>query len=182
MATPANNWNGTITYGYDNNSVLTSKLDARGIKIVYAPDQLHRIWMKSYQNDPLGDQTTYYCYDNNQANCGTQSVNNAAGRRSGMKDASGVTYWSYDPVGRLEWKNETIAGYNHSIVYRHNLDGSYNNVTYPDGTVATYTYNNAGRPIAVQDTAGDDLASGSHYAAPGELTSVVLGNYGVLVV
>ncbi len=175
--TAANNNNGTIHYGYDDDGTLTSKTDGRGITINYTPDVLHRIVQKSYQNDPYPqDQTDYYCYDNIQTNCGSEPVNYGIGKRTGMKDGSGVTAWSYDPRGWLEWENKTVLGYNHSIVYRHNLDGTYNNVTYPDGTIAYYQYSAAGRALQVTDQATNNWALGALYTPAGELTSLTMGS------
>src|SRR5579864_5517253 len=60
---------GTINYSYNDDGVLTSKTDARGITINYNPsespiDVLHRVTKKTYSN---GDPAVTYSYDSPSA-------------------------------------------------------------------------------------------------------------------
>ena len=165
---------GSTSYNYDNTGTLITKTDARGITITYAPDQLHRITQKSYSN---GDPTVHYCYDNIQTACGTSSVSNGIGRRTGMNDISGTTAWSYDSMGRVVTQPKTISGVSQSISYQYNLDGSLWNTTYPDSLVVQYGYSNAGRPTSVIDAiGGNNYGTNATYTASGALTQLVLGN------
>ena len=165
---------GTTSYNYDNTGTLITKTDARGITITYAPDQLHRITQKSYSN---GDPTVHYCYDNIQTACGTSSVSNGIGRRTGMNDISGTTAWSYDSMGRVVTQPKTISGVSQSISYQYNLDGSLWKTTYPDSSVVQYGYSNAGRPTSVTDAiGGTNYGTSATYTSSGALTQLVLAN------
>ena len=70
-----------------------------------------------------------------------------------MSDGSGATAWSYDKMGRVLNRQQTISTVTKSIGYSYNLDGSVATMTYPSGRVYTYTYNNAEQIASLVDTA-----------------------------
>ena len=181
--TSANNpETGPASYGYDTTSTLTSKTDNRHFTITYRPDALHRIISKSYSDS---EPIIYYCYDNQQAACGTLSVPNGVGRRTGMADASGTTSWSYDVMGRVAKTLQTIAGQSGETWYYYNLDGSLNYEVYPDGNNMWYTYSSAARPIVANyDDLGENFnyVNNATYTASGALTSYQNENFAQNVV
>lgn len=166
---------GTISYGYDAASNLITKTDPRPITITYTPDALHRITQKSYSN---GEFIIKYCYDNQQAACGTSAASNGIGRRTGMLDVSGSTAWSYDVMGRPTAITKSVGGVSTPTNYAYNLDGSIWQMVFPGYSfdTITYTYSGAGRPITA--TYDDpylfwsfDYVKSATYTASGALVS-----------
>jgi DNA-binding CsgD family transcriptional regulator len=92
---------GTITYGYNLDSVLTSKTDNRGMTVTYTPEFLHRLSQKTYSD---GETTKNFTYDT-CALGGSYCI----GRRTSMTDASGSTSWAYDSMGRILKEQQTIG-------------------------------------------------------------------------
>jgi RHS repeat-associated protein len=175
LTSATNPESGTTSYTYDNNGMLITKKDGRNITITYHPDALHRVASKSYSDS---EPTIYYCYDNQQTACGTSSVSNGIGRRTGMLDASGSTTWSYDAMGRPLTINKTVAGVSVPTDYIYNLDGSLWELVYPGYSVdsITYQYSAAGRPLTA--TYDDsylfytfNYVETAKYTAAGELAS-----------
>ena len=173
---------GTISYGYDAASNLITKTDPRPITITYTPDALHRLTQKSYSN---GEFTIHYCYDNQQTACGTTSVSNGIGRRTGMLDVSGSTAWSYDVMGRPLAITKSVGGVSTPTNYAYNLDGSLWQLAYPGYSFdsVTYQYSAAGRPITA--TYDDpyrfwsfDYVKFATYTASGALVSYQSDGFG----
>ncbi|HEY2468934.1 MAG TPA: RHS repeat-associated core domain-containing protein [Terracidiphilus sp.] len=160
----------SICYTYNNDGVLTSKTDARGVIVNYSPsgspiDALHRITQKTFSN---GDATISYSYDNTSVN--------GIHHRTGMTDGSGSTSWSYDNEGRLSSESRTISGIHESTNTQYNWDGSMWKVTYPDNTIMEYTVGGAGRATALNDDTHSTLyAKSVTYAPQGTIKSAILG-------
>ena len=84
--------------------------------------------------------------------------------------------WSFDKMGRILTRQQTISTVTKSIGYTYNLDGSVATMTYPSGRVYTYTYNNAAQIASLADTAHSiNFFSSPQYAPPGMLTSGING-------
>jgi RHS repeat-associated protein len=141
-------WSGSSCInGYDANSNLSKKTDARGITITYGYDVLDRLISKSYSN---GDPTVSYTYD-----AFVNGTNYGIGHRTGMTDGSGSTTWTFDTMGR-EWsETRTIGTVSKTVNTQYNLDGSVKQVTYPadSGTVLQYSYDSAAELTQIKDTA-----------------------------
>jgi RHS repeat-associated protein len=158
---------GKITYGYNADSVLTSKTDNRGQVIGYVPDALHRVTSKSYN----GTFAATYTYD------ATGTNNYGIGRRTGMTDASGTTAWTYDQVGQETSETQTMAGVAtpKSVTTTYALDGSPLTITYPSGNVVSYAPGGAGMTLSASDPS-NNYATNLSYAPPGELASGTFGS------
>jgi YD repeat-containing protein len=167
LLTSKNPETGTITYGYNADSFLTSKTDNRGITITYSPDVLHRITAKSYSNS---EPTVSYTYDASGTN------NYGLGRRTGMTDASGSTTWTYDQMGSISSETRSIGTVQKQISTLHNADESGAQVTYPSGAVVTVAPGGAGRPLAVTDSTNSvNYVKSLLYSPPGQIDSAVYG-------
>lgn len=161
---------GIINYAYNDDGLVTSKTDARGITSNYDPadshiDPLHRVTKKTYSNN---DPAVTYSYD--------QGLN-GIGRRTGMTDASGASSWTYDEMGRPLVVNRTITGIpTKSITYTYNIDGSVASIRYPSNRLVTYVYNAQELPILAHDsTLGVDVVNSVSYTPTGALASAKLG-------
>jgi YD repeat-containing protein len=104
------------------------------------------------------DSAVTYYYDNYIGGFFTDYDNlttNATGRRTGMDDDSGKTYWTYDARGRLISEAKQIDGYAGFF----NTGWTYNNgdqlvgMTYPNGEEVDFTYLPQGLPNQVQGDA-----------------------------
>ena len=145
--------------------------DARGITTTLAYDAVSRLTGKTYS-----DTTPAVTYAYDQTTFNGLTITNGNGLRTGMTDSSGSTAWSYDKMGRILTRQQTISTVTKSIGYAYNLDGSVRTMTYPSGRVYTYAYNNAEQITSLADTAHSiNFFSSPQYAPPGMLTSGIHG-------
>jgi RHS repeat-associated protein len=145
--------------------------DARSITKTFTYDALGRLTGKTYS-----DTTPAVSYFYDQTSFNGLTIANGNGVRTGMTDGSGSTAWSFDKVGRVLTRQQTIAGITKSIGYTYNLDGSKATLTYPSGRVYTYSYNNAGQTTSLVDSVHSiNFFTGGIYAPPGILTGGVYG-------
>ncbi len=198
LLTAKNPESGTITWTYDVDSNVITKTDARGITINYNYDQLHRVattgtgttqHAKYYTNQlPSNDPPVDYYFD--QTNYNTLAIAEGFGHMTGMADATGVTAWSYDPMGRTYTEKRTlsIVGLTASAVtktidYRYNYDGSLKTLQYPEKSstdstrkTITYTPSAAGRATEAKDVANSiNYVTAATYAPHGALSGYVNG-------
>jgi RHS repeat-associated protein len=168
LITAKNPETGTITYGYDADNVLTSKIDNRGITITYTPDALHRITKKTYSD---GEPAITYGYD-----AYVSGTNYGIGRRTSMSDASGSTAWTYDPMGRVWSEQQTINGHSKTTSNLYTYGGYLKQITYPSGAVVAVTTGGDGRTLSVTDSTHSlNYAKSLLYAPPGELATSLYG-------
>jgi RHS repeat-associated protein len=145
--------------------------DARGITTTFAYDALSRFTGKTYS-----DTTPSVTYSFDQTSFNGLTITYGNGLRTGMTDSSGSTAWSFDKMGRVLARQQTISAVTKSIGYTYNLDGSVATMTYPSGRVYTYAYNNAGQIASLVDTAHSiNFFSSPQYAPPGMLSSGIHG-------
>jgi RHS repeat-associated protein len=146
-------------------------IDSRGITRTLAYDALSRLTGKTYSDTT---PAVTYSYDQTTSNGLTVTFGN--GLRTGMSDGSGATAWSYDKMGRVATRQQTISTVTKSIGYTYNLDSSIAATTYPSGRVYTYAYNNAGQIASLIDTVHNiKFFSNPQYAPPGLLTTGIHG-------
>jgi len=171
---------GTTNYTYTTTGVVLCAgsttvpcriTDARGITTTLAYDALSRLTGKTYS-----DTTPSVSYGYDQTLVGTLTITNPNPLRTSMTDGSGSTAWSYDKMGRVATRKQTISTVTKSINYTYNLDGSFNTIQYPSGRTYTYTYNNAAQISTLKDIANNiNFFSSPQYAPPGMLTSAING-------
>jgi RHS repeat-associated protein len=161
---------GNVTYTYDANSNVHTKSDARGVTITYAWDALNRMLSRTYSN---GDPTVTYTYD--QATCVVVPSCYNIGRRTKMTDGAGSESWAYDKMGRESGEQRTTNGVTKNASYTYNLDGSLATLTYPSGTVSTYTYNSAAEPVNMAALGNPYFASNGYYTPSGGLMTLTIG-------
>ena len=158
LRTAINPENGTVTYGYNANNLLSSKTDAKGQQLTYQYDSYNRLTSVTWANASPSSQVlrTYY-YDTNPLDS-TGFSQNTAGRLAAVKYASlipstgpnqllqPVEMYNYTQAGltaakRLqmnEWYFYTLSGVGHNTTLTSNLDSSF---TYnPEGEMISMTY------------------------------------------
>lgn len=156
---------GTITYAYNNDSVLVSKTDARAITTNYSPaaspiDALHRVTEITYSNS---DPTIAYAYD--QAACLGLTACQNIGHRTSMTDAAGSESYAYE-VDKTNSRSihvdqRTTSSITKTSTYYLDLAGNVTQAIYPTGRVVNYTYDAAGRAsTAIDGSNGITYATG----------------------
>jgi len=183
---------GTITYSYDLNGNLSSKVAPKPnqtstatVTTNYSYDVLNRLTQKSYVN--LTTTAAKYAYDGGSLSCPGPSIpsitgaSNLIGRRSAMCTGLSASAFSYDAMGRpIERRaNKGSVAKTYSVNYTYYKDGSVNKLTYPSGDIVTYTEGGAGRVTQVNDSSNNYVGySGSPatYSPHGALATMVNGH------
>jgi len=186
---------GAITYTYDLNSNLSSKVAPKpgqtGTATVttnYSYDALNRITQKSYS-----DGTTLpavFGYDQTNITMGTQQfpITNSIGRLSWTCVSQQSPPWcipmtafSYDAMGRPLFEarsSSSGSSAQYKIYYSYYKDGSLNTLTYPSGDVVTYTVGGVGRTTQLSDSGNNYVGYSGHsatYTPNGSLASMING-------
>lgn len=186
LVTATNPESGAITYAYDPNGNLSTKVAPKPnqtstatVTTSYTYDVLNRLTKKSYVSTP----NALYGYDGTSpTNCNVavptiKSATNLIGRMSFMCSGDSSSAFSYDPMGRpsesRKNKGSVVKGY--SVNYTYYLDGSVNTLTYPSGNIISYTVGGAERVTQVSDSTNNYVV-GAAYAPPGLLTNMTSGS------
>lgn len=169
------------TEGYDADSNLLYKTDARAVTIHYSFDNLNRLTGKTYvAPSGLAHYTATapvsYTYDS-----GSSSYH-PIGRRTGMTDGAGTETWGYDSMGRVIYINRTIATpistQSDWAGWTYNYDGTLSTVREYTGTSLQYSYNGIGEATGVSyiDSSGTHpYGSTGTYDAAGHLAGLNMG-------
>ena len=151
LRTSNNPENGTITYTYDANGNVLTKIDARSVKTTYGPyDTLNRPAGVSYSD---GTPSVSFTYDTSSisGNQNTKDRLTSATIMNGSNVISQVSPYNYDPMGRVQDIQECVptsatACANRLLTYGYNqagnVDSMTNNAASPAFTL-TSTYDGA---------------------------------------
>ncbi|HBV98040.1 MAG: hypothetical protein JL50_00965 [Peptococcaceae bacterium BICA1-7] len=162
---------GNITrYTYDKRGNLLTVTNAAGYATTYTYDDLNRLLeetnplgqARSLAYDPAGNIITGTKPDGNEIkydynvnhrlegitypdNTGVTYAYDAGGNRISMTDPHGVTSYNRDSLGRITSveRNGNIIG------YQYDPAGNITGITYPDGMVINYGYNELNQPVSV---------------------------------
>jgi YD repeat-containing protein len=142
-------------FNYGTNGLLTTKVDANGTRKAFTYDASQRVTAVRYYVDSSGveytDRRVDYYWDTNPFNADFSQ--NAAGRLTAMqyKPNSSTTVqelYSYEKDGRLTKKRLFwVVGsqaWQLDASYTFDGEGRPATLTYPDGSVVTYSYNSLG--------------------------------------
>lgn len=114
-----------------------------------------------------GSVEATYAYDSTEAN--------GIGRLDAVTDTSGSVDYGYDDRGRLVSAARTTEGRTATFQYEFDSGRNLSRLTYPDGEVLTYAYNDAGRVVSA---GGPDYTylSSAEYDLFGRATKISHGN------
>jgi len=122
---------GTTSNTYDSAGNLATSTDARGAVSTYSYDTLNRVTSVAYSQGGTTDQMISFTYDT-----GT----NGKGHLTGASDANHSLSWSYDALGRVSGKTQTVGSITKSVGYGY-TNGNLTTLTTPSGQTVTYGYN-----------------------------------------
>jgi RHS repeat-associated protein len=191
LISASNPESGTICYGtysgstcqqngYDGDSNLIYKTDARGITATYSYDALNRLTQESYSDST---PAVKYVYDANSVPSGCSIGSFSYGsydklRQTAMCDGAGSEAWDYDKMGRDLTDQRITNGLTKTSTYAFNYDGSLATLTYPTGRTITYAYSDAEQQTSAEDTANSiNYATSAAHGPSGALTSLSNGAY-----
>ena len=190
LTSATNPESGTVTYDYDANGNLITKVDANSITTSLAYDAINRVTSKRYINSP-GTPAISYFYDAQPLPSGAPTFDRGYSTRRLVavtygSGSSAGTYRGYDQMGRVVRQYQRTDSVNYLVEATYYANSSPQTLTYPsvpgasDRRVVTYTNDVAGRLSALSSTAtsygpGASLAS-IQYAAHNGLKTETYGN------
>jgi YD repeat-containing protein len=158
---------GTTRFTYDDAGNRISDTDARGVVANYAYDALNRLESIRF---PDATKDIDLEYDVGP---------NGIGRLTRISDESGSTDFVYDLRGNILTEIRTIGGVSYSTAYTYDTADRIATITYPSGTIITYTRDALGRIDSVSATMDGDtrtLASNIRYLPFGPIQGYDFGN------
>nr|NQU92355.1 hypothetical protein [Bacteroidota bacterium] len=165
---------GTSTYTYNAFGQLTSQIDGRGNEYNMYYDEIGRLISKiNTQYNPI---TAYY-YINDISDFGFGQLERQVCVSHELENKGPVFYeYTYDHLGRLSTKTETIDSKSFPFTYQYNPDhGMLDYTTYPSGYVTRNFYNQRGYLYQVVN-GSQVLWQANEMNARGQLEEYDLGN------
>jgi YD repeat-containing protein len=159
LTSATNPENGNVSYTYDNNSNLLTRLDARNITTTLVYDALNRPTSKSYNDSNPQTPAVNYFYDAQTLPSGGPSFSrgSSTGRLVAVTygGSSAGDYFGYDALGRGVLKIQQTGGVNYQTSAVYNRASELTSETYPSARTVTYAFDQAGRTSSVTGTLGD---------------------------
>lgn len=152
---------GLTTMEYDLAGNIIFVTDNKGTVTSYVYDKIGRVVSKSYSNS---SQKVEYFYDD---------APNGIGKLSMIVDTTGTTWFQYDPRGNPVVVGKVLNNTNYILRIRYNSLGQVLSVTYPDGEVVNYEYDN--RSLVKAMTGEENYVSQIEYGMFG-MKKMNLGN------
>jgi RHS repeat-associated protein len=122
---------GATVNTYDSGGNLATSTDARSAVSTYTYDALNRVTSVAYSLAGTADQTLSFTYD---------SGTNGSGHLTGASDDNQSLAWSYDALGRVTGKAQTVSSITSTVGYAY-TNGNLTTLTTPSGQTVTYGYN-----------------------------------------
>lgn len=145
LATQTSPDTGTTQFTYDRLGNPLTRTDARGVAAQYEYDAVGRTVAVRFA-DPAAD--IQYVYDQPSSQC-PAGERAGVGRLSSMIDSSGRTDYCYSPVGDLVRRVQVVEGQALVLRYAYAPSGRLRSMTYPDGSLVDYGYDNLGQVSSV---------------------------------
>ena len=155
---------GTTTFTYDSYGRRATMKRADAINTTYGYDGIGRLTSVT-----ASSKTQTLGYD---------TCTNGRLRLCSVTDPTGSVAYTYTPQGQLATQSSVMPGRSASVSYGYDLMGRLASITYPDGKVATYSYNQ-GRPVGASVNLGGspvEVISGTRYLPFGPAASWAYGN------
>jgi len=157
---------GTTEYTYDAMGNIKTQIDNKGQMIAFLYDEINRLEKKDYESPTMQD--VVYTYD-------ALDPPNSTGRLSSVDNGVCQTSYEYDQEGRVIEVTRIISGTTYEIQTAYDILGRIESITYPDGEVVAYTYDeNSGLLERVEGSQVyiEDII----YNAQGQILTIQYGN------
>lgn len=145
------------SYEYDADGNQIKQTDPNGQVITSTYDELDR---------PLTQNELSYTYDQGQ---------NAIGRLSSVSKSDYAHSFTYDLWGRVTADHKQIGPKTFDAAYTYDRIGAVTSMTYPDGTLAEYSYSPAHQLSSVR-VASQTFADSFKYTPLAQVSQMTLGN------
>jgi RHS repeat-associated protein len=162
LTSATNPESGTISYTYDNNANILTRVDARSVTTTIAYDALNRPTSKNYNDNPQ-TPTVNYVYDAQSLPGGAPSFDRgySIGRLVAVTYGGGSegTYRGYDQVGRVVRQYQRTDSVNYLAEATYYANGAIDDATFPsvpgagDRRMVSYTNDDAGRLASLSSSA-----------------------------
>jgi len=156
---------GTTVNTYDSGGNLSTSTDARGAISTYTYDALNRVTSVAYSLSGTTDQTISFAYD---------SGTNGLGHLTGASDANHSLGWTYDALGRVTNKSQTIGSVTKAVGYGYS-NGNLTSLVTPSGQSIAYGYN-ANHQITSVSVNGTTVLNSVTYEPLGPTSGWTWGN------
>jgi len=167
---------GTCTEGYDPNSNLLYKTDARGITTTYAYDAENRVYQKTHSD---GTNTLSYTYDSGTF-AGITPSNPVHHLLHISNNVNVASTYSYDSMGRTVSETNCIPSdcndAHNPVTASYDQASNLTQLTYPSGTIAKYQYNSNGWLYRSYPTSGSDYVNVAAFMPSGAWQTANYGN------
>ncbi len=155
---------GTTAMTYDSGGNLATSTDARGAVSSYTYDALNRMTSVAYKSGNKTDQTIGFTYD-----AGTYGK----GHLTGASDANHSMGWTYDALGRVIGRGQTVGRVTKAVGYAY-TNGDLTSIVTPSGQTIIYSFTN--HQITSVSVNGSALLSGVTYEPFGSVNGWTWGN------
>lgn len=156
---------GTFEYFYDGEGRLVEQIgpDGKSLKTRYSAtgNLLERIL-------PDGQVQTFHY--------GGADEPNAVGKLVEIEDAAGTLRIAYDARGNVVERKRTVGDRTFVTGFTYDSLNRTRRVTYPDGFIVDYAYDDGGNLASITDSDGRALADQFNYSAEGRITDFRFGN------
>lgn len=160
---------GIWSYTYDHHGNLTSQSDPKGQTVNRTYDALNRMLTEDHTGAAGTEVTLVY-----------DSCAHGIGYLCSASSTAATTTNAYDILGRLTSATTTVLNTAYNMQYSYDRQGNVTSWTYPNSTIATVNYNDAGLPSRLQRKpsggAFSDIVSSLTYAPTGQSITTVFGN------
>jgi RHS repeat-associated protein len=126
---------GTSTITYDSGGNALTSTNARSAVQTNTYDALNRLLTTSYKIGATTDQSLTFTYDTGL---------NGVGQLTAASDANHSLTFSYDALGRVTNKTQTVGGNTKTVVYGY-ASGRPTSLLTPSGQSIAYSYDSVGR-------------------------------------
>ena len=156
---------GHTTFKYDSAGNLKETTNANGVITAYTYDALNRI-----KTVNAGGISHSYLYDNYRK-----------GHLYRLIDNSGTHYFYHTNFGELWKRRDIIQGVDHNTYWTYDNEGRVKKITYPDGRIANYGYDNNGNLNFLSTQAGGSdavriIIDNAEYRPFGPIKTLSYGN------
>ncbi len=154
----------TWRYRYDAVGNQTTGILPDDSTTTYRYDALNRL--QSERTDRALEAATFYTYDDEDFGVGFPST---------IRRGQVTTSYTYNERAEVVSITRQVGPKSLTTQYTYDWQGNITTMTYPDGSVATYTYNERGLPESLSFD-GEIIISEATYNEVGQLEMLTLGN------